>query len=355
MRFSAVLALALAAATEATTEAEITAQFNKFIAKFEKEYTPAEYKTRRELFAKRLAEVEAHNAQGHSHTLAINHLSAHTEHELARLRGFDVSAHKAKLDKVPVELTERIETPDELDWRDEGKVTPVKNQGGCGSCWAFSGTGAIESALLMNNQTQTILSEQLYVDCAPNPDSCGGTGGCSGSIQPLLFEYAMSEGAVLEDDYAYTASTDTCKAALKTPVATIEGYEVLPENLSPEDMMQYLVTKGPLAVSVDASKWSFYSGGVFSYEQCGSDIDHAVMMVGYGTDPTYGDYWTIKNSWGSSWGEEGYIRISREDGNATDPTPQDGTGCADGPSEVTVRGTCGIYYANSYPYGAKLV
>lgn len=318
------------------------------------EYTPAEYKERRSLFAQRLREVTEHNAQGHSHTLSINHLSAHTEHELARLRGFDVSAHKSKLDKLPVELTERVELPDSLDWREEGKVTPVKNQGGCGSCWAFSGTGAIESALLMNNQTQTILSEQLYVDCAPNPDSCGGTGGCSGSIQPLLFEYALTEGAVLESDYAYTASTDTCKAALKKPVASIEGYEVLPENLSPEDMMQYLVTKGPLAVSVDASAWSFYSGGVLSYAQCGTDIDHAVMMVGYGTDPSYGDYWIIKNSWGSSWGEDGYIRISREDGNATDTTPQDGTGCADGPSEVTVRGTCGILYANSYPYGATL-
>ena len=255
-----------------------------------------------------------------------------------------MSAHKAKLDKVPVELTERVDAPESLDWRDEGKVTPVKNQGGCGSCWAFSGTGAIESALLMNNQTETILAEQLYVDCAPNPDSCGGTGGCSGSIQPLLFEYALTEGAVLETDYAYTASTDTCKAALKTPVASIEGYEVLPENLSPEDMMQYLITKGPLAVSVDASSWSFYGGGVLSYSQCGADIDHAVMMVGYGTDPVYGDYWTIKNSWGASWGEDGYIRISREDGNAADTSPGDGTGCADGPSEVTVRGTCGIYY-----------
>ena len=155
-------------------------------------------------------------------------------------------------------------------------VSPVKNQGGCGSCWAFSGTGAIESALLMNNQSLTILSEQQYVDCAPNPDECGGTGGCSGSIQPLLFEYAQTAGSRLESDYAYTAHTDTCADDKYTTAATIEGYEVLPENLDEVSMMKYLLSKGPLAVSVDASKWSAYSSGVLKYDDCGADIDHAV-------------------------------------------------------------------------------
>ena len=94
-------------------------------------------------------------------------------------------------------------------------MSPVKNQGGCGSCWAFSGVGAIEASLLMNNQSAS-LSEQFYVDCAPNPDNCGGTGGCSGSTQPQLFAFAQTDGAMSEDDYTYTAATGTCQEASYT-------------------------------------------------------------------------------------------------------------------------------------------
>ncbi len=233
-------------------------------------------------------------------------------------------------------------------------MSPVKNQGGCGSCWAFSGVGAIEASLLMNNQSAS-LSEQFYVDCAPNPDNCGGTGGCSGSTQPQLFAFAQTDGAMSEDDYTYTAATGTCQEASYTSVASIEGYGIVPSNAGEAVLKSYLLKYGPIAVSVDASKWSSYAGGVFSYADCGTDIDHAVLLTGYGTDEALGmDYWSIKNSWGDSWGEDGYIRISREDGTATDTTPQDGTGCDGGPSEVEVRGTCGIYYANSFVYGAKL-
>ncbi len=103
-------------------------------------------------------------------------------------------------------------------------------QGNCGSCWAFSGVGAIESNLLLDGQNETSLSEQLFVDCAPNPDSCGGSGGCAGATQPLLFEYAMTSGCASEEDYAYVASTGTCEVNAYNTVATIEGYGILPEN-----------------------------------------------------------------------------------------------------------------------------
>ena len=228
-------------------------------------------------------------------------------------------------------------------------MSPVKNQGGCGSCWAFSGVGAIEASLLMNNQSAS-LSEQFYVDCAPNPTR-GGRG--------LLRQHARSslcaaaDGAMSEDDYTYTAATGTCQEASYTSVASIEGYGIVPSNAGEAVLKSYLLKYGPIAVSVDASKWSSYAGGVFSYADCGTDIDHAVLLTGYGTDEALGmDYWSIKNSWGDSWGEDGDLH--RADGTATDTTPQDGTGCDGGPSEVEVRGTCGIYYANSFVYGAKL-
>mmetsp|Transcript_56427 Transcript_56427/g.155939 ORF Transcript_56427/g.155939 Transcript_56427/m.155939 type:complete len:279 (-) Transcript_56427:423-1259(-) len=255
-----------------------------------------------------------------------------------------------------------VDTPTEFDWRDTHMVTPVKDQG-CGDCWAFSSIGAIESQLLINGYGSflhpTILSEQQIVDCAPNPDNCGGTGGCEGSIQPLAFEYLLGAGVETRVNYTYTGKDGTCADDKNGPAAaTIDSYGLLPENCDEETLKQYLVTKGPISVTVATHGWTFYSRGILRYATCGADVDHAVLLVGYGTEVSGNstkDYWTIKNSWGSWWGEDGYIRISRDAGSAVDKTPADGTGCDDGPRSVTVNGTCGIYYANSYVEGAKLV
>mmetsp|Transcript_56425 Transcript_56425/g.155926 ORF Transcript_56425/g.155926 Transcript_56425/m.155926 type:complete len:239 (-) Transcript_56425:423-1139(-) len=199
----------------------------------------------------------------------------------------------------------------------------------------------------------------LVVDCAPNPDNCGGTGGCEGSIQPLAFEYLLGAGVETRVNYTYTGKDGTCADDKNGPAAaTIDSYGLLPENCDEETLKQYLVTKGPISVTVATHGWTFYSRGILRYATCGADVDHAVLLVGYGTEVSGNstkDYWTIKNSWGSWWGEDGYIRISRDAGSAVDKTPADGTGCDDGPRSVTVNGTCGIYYANSYVEGAKLV
>ena len=278
-----------------------------------------------------------------------------TEEEIASFRGFSKSAwRKSVATKARGTELKMLGMPSSFDWRDEGKVTPVKNQASCGSCWAFSGVGTIESNLLMNNQTETILSEQQFVDCMPNPEECGGTGGCEGATQPLLFDYALTAFTISEQDYPYTAHDGVCTEDSKPIAATVEGYGILPENCAAETLKAYLLKFGPIAVSVDASHWSSYSSGVLSYDACGADIDHAVLLTGYGTDPNLGDYWSIKNSWGASWGENGYIRISREDGVAVDDTPQDGVACEGAPPAAEVRGTCGVLYANSYVYGATV-
>merc|ERR1711872_1049643 len=185
-----------------------------------------------------------------------------------------------------------------------------------------------------------VLSSQQVTSCTPNPLKCGGTGGCMGSIPQLGYTYIQLFGHVTEDDYPYTSGTTTdtgdCMYDFMNtaPVVGITGYNTLPPN-DQEAVMTHLAEKGPLAVAVYASGWGGYGGGV--YDGCSFDsniaLNHAVQLVGYGTDETEGDYWIVRNSWGSSWGEGGYIRLQRQSTAqcGTDSTPMDGTACVGGP------------------------
>jgi len=252
--------------------------------------------------------------------------------------------------------------PSSMDWREKtGIVTAVKDQGQCGSCWAFATAETIESFVaLATGQPAPILSPQDLVSCVPNPRHCGGQGGCDGAIAELAFDYVKNKSIAAERDYPYTARTGTCNQQAKK-AAKVTGYVKTIEN-NYTDVITSLAVYGPVAVSVDASIWYQYGGGVFS--GCSArktlDIDHAVQAVGYGTDQGK-DYWIVRNSWGPTWGEKGYIRLARHsDGDMQkwcykDSTPMDGSGCDGGPSVVTVCGECGIWYDVSYPTGASLV
>jgi cathepsin L len=204
-----------------------------------------------------------------------------------------------------------------------------------------------------------ILAPQQLVDCAPNPKHCGGTGGCEGSTQPLAFDYlVMAKGHDSEADYPYKGRDGTCEDGKHTPKIGITGKVELPTN-NYTSLMHALVTAGPIAISVDAS-WGAYEGGVFSDPMSGihTNIDHAVQLVGYGTMGGK-DYWLVRNSWGASWGEQGYIKIERfgegKEPCGTDARPGDGFGCAGGPSTIQVCGTSGILSGSSYPTGAHLL
>jgi len=199
------------------------------------------------------------------------------------------------------------------------------------------------------------LSEQQILDCTPNPNDCGGTGGCGGGTVELAYAQIQKMGGLsTEADYPYISGggdSQACQTATIQPVAKISGYVNLPTNkLAP--ILQHLSTKGPLAISVDAGSWSGYGGGVFDgCDQQNPDLDHVVQLVGAGNDPSIGDYWLVRNSWSSDWGENGYIRLRRtqELRCGVDTSPQDGDGCNGGPSTVTVCGTCGILYDALYP------
>jgi len=311
------------------------------------------------IFNQNLATIREHNSGGHSWKLGVNKFADMSQEELSRFLGYDKNAARearagrrlANYDHVAAE-----DVPSEVDWRDAGVVTAAKDQGGCGSCWAFSGTESIESHLAIATGELLELSPQLYVSCAPNPDSCGGTGGCQGSTMELLFNYSMTAGAVLESDYPYKGITGTCQYDESTKVATVEDYVQNGQN-SYSDLVNAVATVGPVSITVDASKWFLYSSGIYDPSVFNSDLDHGVQLVGFGTDEG-SDYWLVRNSWGGSWGESGYIRLAKSDDDesncGTDSNPGDGVACAGDNDPETVCGTCGILYDTSYPVGVSL-
>ncbi|GMH07286.1 hypothetical protein Nepgr_009126 [Nepenthes gracilis] len=201
--------------------------------------------------------------------------------------------------------------PPSVDWRKEGAVTPVKNQGKCGSCWAFSTVAAVEGIYKIKTGKLVSLSEQELVDCDKSNQ------GCNGGYMEKAFTFIQHNGITTEENYPYTG----------TP-ATITGYENVPAN--DEKTLQAAVAQQPVSVAIDASgvMMQLYSGGIFD-EFCGKNLNHGVTAVGYGEE-TGNKYWVVKNSWGSDWGEQGYIRLKRD--LMTDK-----------------EGTCGIAKMASYP------
>jgi cathepsin L len=192
------------------------------------------------------------------------------------------------------------------------------------------------------------------VDCVENKQQCGGSGGCEGATPDLLFQYATTGGAVKESDYPYVARDGTCKTSVSMAVR-VSGYSDVENNNY--DAMMSAIAGRPIAIGVAANEWFSYDSGVFSFNDCGSDVNHAVLLVGYGTDEQGGDYWKVQNSWGSTWGEDGFIRLARSDKDSSncqmDKTPLDGFGCKGGPSEVQICGTCGLLYGAAYPTGCS--
>jgi len=200
------------------------------------------------------------------------------------------------------------------------------------------------------------LSRQNIVDCAPNPNHCGGTGGCEGATAELGFAYVADKGMASEAAYPYQGVDGTCDESIPKS-AQVTDWVVLPSN-NYTAVVAAVATVAPLAITVAANTWFSYSSGVFT--GCGTDydLDHAVQLVGYGT-ATGMDYWIVRNSWSADWGEAGYIRIQKHsDGGSQwcgiDTSPSDGTGCTGGPSQVTVCGSCGLWYDVCYATGGSI-
>lgn len=337
--------------------------FEQYAVEHNKTYGSAEVAARRAAFSANLDKILAHNAKASAtFKMGVNHYADMTSEEFkAYYRGYSGNsrgqltegAQEPDFVAFPVEAL-----PDAVDWRKQNKVTPVKNQGGCGSCWAFSATETLESHIAIAHDKLFELSTQQITMCTPNPQQCGGTGGCEGATQWLGFNYTQhSPGVTTELHYRYTGSDSECRMNKIKPVVGIKGYVRLPTN-NYTMLMNAVAIIGPISVSGAAEPWQLYEEGVFN-EECGFDVDHGIQAVGYGTDPDSGlTYWLIRNSWGREWGEAGYIRLQRtglKHECEMDTTPDDGGGCKGGPKKVQVCGQCGIVSDSSYPTGGFLV
>jgi len=288
--------------------------------------------------------------------MGVNQFTDQHDEEFQQLLGLNKALlHLQKYQdnsvKIP-SLESTLALPDKVDWRDRNIISPVKDQGRCGSCWTFGTAENIESFWAMKTGKLNDLSEQQILDCTPNPHQCGGTGGCGGGTAQLAFDKIVAMGGIASEwTYPYTSyygNAEKCKFnnTTQSPVATITGYVRLPEN-NQDSVLNALATIGPQIINVDALTWKFYETGIFDgCNQTNPDINHVVQLVGYGPG-----YWLVRNSWGTGYGELGYIRLKRD---ATAPcgidlTPGDGDICSGGPSTVKVCGTCGVVYDTTYP------
>jgi len=207
----------------------------------------------------------------------------------------------------------RVKRAASVDWRDQGKVSTVKDQKDCGACWAFAATGAIESAIAINGGTLAEYSEQQLIDCSKD----FGSSGCDGGWVTPAFKYIAESGQVSYADYPYTAAVGSCQASGKTSVAKISGFQTAPSG--DEDALLDIVAKQPVATAIHMNDdLQYYKGGIYEADDCPQRCDakrcylnHGVLIVGYGENDKDGKFWIVKNSWGPSWGESGYVRWRR--------------------------------------------
>jgi C1A family cysteine protease len=291
-------------------------------------YQPTERDYRESVYYANVAKIDAHNEGNFSWTMDVNQFADLTADEFkSTVVSGSFRRGEQRNTTVGVRgLWSRTNLPASVNWTAAGAVTPVKNQEQCGSCWAFSTTGSVESAWFLAKGSLPSVSEQQLVDCS----TAEGNQGCNGGLMDYAFEYIIkNKGITTEAAYPYTATgPNACAAAGKPVAATLSGYKDVPVNS--ETALETAIAQQPVSVAVEAdqSVFQFYSGGVMD-SACGTQLDHGVLAVGYGVLGGK-EYYLVKNSWGASWGANGYILLGRG-------------------AKFNPAGQCGIQMAASYP------
>jgi cathepsin L len=276
---------ALIAIVSAKTDYE--GQFKTFLKSYNKIYEGDEVAYRFNVFKKNVDAINAHNAQNLEWSKGINQFTDLTQAEFEKTYlGY---IHRPR--SIAPVSTEEGPFAD-VDWRGKGAMTPIKDQGQCGSCWAFSTTGGVEGAEFVKSGSVTSLSEQSLVDCSGSY----GNQGCNGGLMDNAFKFIKAKGIPTETSYPYTARDGSCKSfTVSTKISSFTDTTNLGGDIAQQ----------PISVAVDATKWSSYRSGTYSCSGRVS-LDHGVLLAG-----SYSDYWIIKNSWGSSWGMSGFMQLSK--------------------------------------------
>jgi len=313
--------------------------WNKYKQSHGKSYLSEELETYRYgVFKANLDVIEKHNSEYsmgmHTYTLGVNSFADWTFEEFReKILGtrYNMTHQKSGSSGTFVKLPPTMKGPDSVDWRELGAVTPVKNQGQCGSCWSFSTTGSLEGAHFRLTNELVSLSEQQLVDCSGKYHNEG----CNGGLMDNAFAYIKDNGGLdTEDSYPYHARQEKCHFNKKTIGSTCSGYMDITSG-DEEALRDAIAQVGPVSVAIDVTEGKFmlYKDGIFVDDTCSNgqdELNHGVLVVGYGTNTTTQgknmDYWTVKNSWGEGWGEQGYIRMARN-----------------------LNNMCGIATASSYP------
>ncbi|KAK4477020.1 hypothetical protein RD792_016222 [Penstemon davidsonii] len=309
---------------------ELKTLYESWLVKHGKAYNAIGEKEKRfDIFKDNLRFIDEHNSVDRSYKLGLNRFADLTNAEYRSMFVGGRVDRKTRLmnrrasDRYAFKAGEDL--PKSVDWTEKGAVAPVKDQGQCGSCWAFSTIAAVEGINKIVTGDMNILSEQELVDCDRTYNQ-----GCNGGLMDYAFNFIINNGGIdTEEDYPYRATDGTCDQYRKNAkVVSIDNYEDVPED--DEQSLKKAVAHQPISVAIEAGGRAFqlYHSGVFT-GHCGTALDHGVTAVGYGTENGK-DYWIVRNSWGPSWGENGYIRLERNVANTT-------------------TGKCGIAVEASYP------
>jgi len=289
------------------SDSEYNYHWGRWSDQYNKNYTHLEHDQRKEIFKHNLDYILLHNMYSNSsYTLKLNQFADLTRSEWNKqYTGYQ---HRERASNETVKYLRKSWLSSGVDWRRKGAVTPVKNQGQCGSCWSFSATGSMEGAHYISTNSLVSLSEQQLVDCS----GAEGDQGCFGGLMDDAFEYVIKNGGIdTESDYKYTARDGTCNTKKqKTHSATFSKYHDVPTNN--ENQLELAVNKQPVSVAIEADQtdFQFYHSGVFN-SACGTKLDHGVLVVGYGSQDGM-NYWIVKNSWGETWGDDGYILMAKD-------------------------------------------